>query len=289
MTGKMFVRAAMQKKKTRFLLGLIFSSSVALAAHRRRSLNASGVIGAITSGTTIVTMGGWAWGLSLIYFFISSSLLSHFRERDKVKAAADKFSKGSQRDITQAAANGGLATLFALAYGLTASSRAHRLLKAGFTGALAAANADTWATELGVLNTSPPRLITTGKHVAPGTSGGVTLLGTAAAFLGALSLGLWFWMLQGFRTSLAALPLISSMGGMAGSVFDSYLGATLQAMYYCPTCQSETERRVHRCGTKTTPLRGIRWMNNDIVNFLATALGGAIAAGIAPIFLHEED
>lgn len=289
MIGKMFVLAATQQKKTRFLLGLIFSTSVALAAYRRRSLNSSGVVGAITSGTTITTMGGWSWGLSLIFFFISSSLLSHFREQDKARAAADKFSKGSQRDITQAAANGGLATLLALAYGLTSSPRAHRLLKAGFTGALAAANADTWATELGILNSSPPRLITTGKPVVPGTSGGITLLGTAAAFGGALSLGLWFWMLQGFRKSLAALPLISAIGGMAGTVFDSFLGATLQAMYYCPACQSETERRIHRCGTKTTALRGIFWMNNDTVNFLATALGGVVAMGIAPIFLPKED
>jgi uncharacterized protein (TIGR00297 family) len=289
MTGKMFVQAATQKSKTRFLLGLLFSSSVALAAHRRRSLNSSGVVGAIASGTTIVTMGGWSWGLSLIYFFISSSLLSHFREQDKARAAADKFSKGSRRDVTQVAANGGLATLLALIYGLGHSSRVRGLLKAGFTGALAAANADTWATELGVLNSSPPRLITTGERVVPGTSGGITLLGTAASFLGALSLGLWFWMLQGFRKSLSALPLISAISGMAGSFFDSFLGATLQAMYYCPTCQSETERRIHRCGTKTTRLRGIRWMNNDTVNFLATALGGAVAMGIAPIFLPEED
>src|SRR5712691_8879384 len=121
MTGKMSTHAATQKMKARFLLGLIFSGSIALAAHRRRSLNRSGVVGAITSGTTIVTMGGWSWGLSLIYFFISSSLLSHFRERDKARAAADKFSKGSQRDITQVAANGGLATLLALVYGLTPS------------------------------------------------------------------------------------------------------------------------------------------------------------------------
>ncbi|TMD45073.1 MAG: DUF92 domain-containing protein [Chloroflexi bacterium] len=96
MARKMFVQVATQKPKARFLLGLLFSSSVALAAHRRHSLNSSGALGAITSGTTIVTMGGWSWGLSLIYFFISSSLLSHFREQDKARAAADKFSKGAR-------------------------------------------------------------------------------------------------------------------------------------------------------------------------------------------------
>src|SRR6266478_6236275 len=260
----------------RWPLGLIFSSSIALLAYRRRSLNKSGVVGAIASGTTIFGAGGWSWGLALIYFFVSSSLLSHYREREKARIAADKFSKGSQRDILQVAANGGVATLMALTYGLTHD----QLLQTGFAGTLAAATADTWATELGTLSPRQPRLITTAKHVPAGTSGGITLLGTSASFLGALSLGLVFWAMQGFRRSLAALPLIALISGLAGSFFDSLLGATVQAMYYCPVCEKETEQRTHRCGTKTTPLRGIPWVDNDVVNFLATMCGALVAMGM---------
>ena len=265
----------------RLILGLLFSSGIALVAYRRRSLDKSGVVGAIASGTSIFGMGGRAWGLSLIYFFVSSSLLSHFRQRDKASAAADKFSKGSQRDLAQATANGGLATLFAIIYGLARSSRTGRLAQAGFIGALATANADTWATELGVLSTSKPRLITSGQLVSPGTSGGITLLGTAASSLGAWSLGFFFQAWQGFRRSLAPAPLVALISGMVGSFFDSLLGATIQAMYYCPTCDTETERRIHRCGTRTQLLRGLAWMNNDVVNFLATACGSAVAMSMA--------
>ena len=273
----------------RLLLGLLFSSGIALLAYRRRSLDKSGVAGAIAAGTGIFGMGGWSWGLSLIYFFVSSSLLSHFRQRDKAGAAADKFSKGSQRDLAQAAANGGLATLFAIIYGLAQSPRTRRLAQAGFTGALATANADTWATELGVLSAAKPRLITTGRPVAPGTSGGITPLGTAASSLGACSLGVFFWAWQGFRKSLAPMPLIALIGGMAGSLFDSFLGATLQAMYYCPVCETETERRIHRCGTRARPLRGLAWMNNDVVNFMATACGSAVATGMIPLYCQREN
>ena len=268
-------------KGHRLLLGLLFSSGIAFLARRRRSLNKSGVVGAITSGTTIVGMGGWSWGLSLVYFFVSSSLLSHFRERDKARIAADKFSKGSERDFTQVAANGGVATLIALIHGLTPDHLLpDHVLQAGFTGTLATATADTWATELGVLSLQQPRLITTGERVPTGTSGGITLPGTGAASLGALSLGLVCWAAAGFRKSLASLPLIALVSGLAGSFFDSLLGATVQAMYYCPDCDMEAERPVHRCGKKSKTLRGISWINNDTVNFLATLFGGIVAMGI---------
>ena len=270
-------------------LGLIFSSAIALLAYRRRSLNRSGVAGAVASGTTIFAMGGWTWGLSLVLFFVSSSLLSHFRERDKAETAADKFSKGSQRDLGQVVANGGIATLLALGYGLTSSSGMREPLQAGFMGALAAANADTWATELGVLSPRQPRLITTGKTVAPGTSGGITLLGSVAAALGACFLGTGMWVMHRCRKSLASLPLIGLLSGLAGSLLDSFLGATVQAIYYCPVCEEETERRVHKCGTKTRPLRGISWINNDIVNFAATFFGALTAMGLYVITRKRND
>ena len=151
------------------------------------------------------------------------------------------------------------------------------LLQASYAGALAAATADTWATELGVLSSEPPRSIITGKPVAPGTSGGITRRGMAAATLGALALGTVFWALEGFRRSLAWLPLIACIAGLAGSVADSLLGAAWQGVRYCPTCQAETERRVHNCGTMTVPLRGLRWLNNDGVNFIATLTGSLTA------------
>lgn len=265
---------------TMLLLGLLFSGTAGLIAYRRRSLSRSGIVGAIVTGTTTFGMGGWSWGLSLIFFFVSSSIFSHFRARDKANTADDKFSKGSQRDFAQVAANGGVATLLALSYRLAHSHFLRKVCLTGYAGALATATADTWATELGVLSLHQPRLITTGKAVAPGTSGGITPLGTAAAAGGALALGTVFWWLQRCQRSLAALPVIALVCGLAGSMVDSFLGATVQAMYYCPHCQKETEQRVHSCGTKTQPLRGVAWLNNDAVNFIATLCGGLMAMGV---------
>ena len=266
-----------RRMSLRLFSGLLFSSVIGLTAYRRKSLDKSGVLGSIVSGTSIVGMGGWSWGLSLVYFFVSSSLLSSFREPVKAIVASDKFSKGSRRDLSQVVANGGLATFFALCFGFSRTTGMRRRAKAGFIGALATATADTWATELGTLSTTSPLLITNGKPVAPGTSGGITPLGTAASILGASSMGFLFWAVEGFRKSLARTPLLALFSGMAGSCVDSVLGATLQVMYTCPTCKTETEQHIHHCGTRTEPLRGILWMNNDVVNFIATTVGSVVA------------
>jgi uncharacterized membrane protein len=85
----------------RLLTGLVLSALIGLLAYRRGSLARSGVLGAVIVGTAIFGFGGWAWGLLLILFFVTSSLLSHFQERRKERLA-EKFAKGHRRDIWQA-------------------------------------------------------------------------------------------------------------------------------------------------------------------------------------------
>jgi len=274
-------------KRKRVVFGLLFSGAIGLAAERSGSLTKSGAAGAVITGTTIFGFGGLSWGLTLIYFFLSSTFLSHFKEREKSAVAADKFSKGSKRDLGQALANAGVASAAALGYGLgrrspgpaPTAADAWGPLLAAFVGALATANSDTWATELGTLSQDEPRLITTGQPVAPGTSGGVTLLGTGAALAGAASVGLVAEALGAGKGTIlrGRLPLLGLIGGMAGAITDSVLGATVQAMYWCPRCQKETERRVHGCGAETEPLRGVRWLDNDVVNAASTAAGALVA------------
>ncbi|HEY7349985.1 MAG TPA: DUF92 domain-containing protein [Ktedonobacterales bacterium] len=272
-------------KRKRLVFGLLFSSAIGLVAERRAALTRSGAVGAMLTGTTIFGFGGLSWGLTLIYFFLSSTFLSHFREREKSAVAADKFSKGARRDLSQALANAGVASAAALAYGLRQRSPgpAPASWLAVFVGALATANSDTWATEVGTLSKEPPRLITTGQPVAPGTSGGVTLLGTGAALAGAASVGLVAEALGAGKGAAlrGRLTLLGLLGGMAGTLTDSLLGATVQVMYWCPRCQQETERRAHSCGQATIYLRGVRWLDNDAVNGVSTAAGAAVAVLVA--------
>ena len=69
--------------------------------------------------------------------------------------------------------------------------------------------------------------------------------------------------------------------GVLGSLVDSFLGATVQAMFYCGYCDKETEKHpVHICGNSTTFLRGWKWMNNDWVNGICS-LAGAVTMLLA--------
>jgi uncharacterized protein (TIGR00297 family) len=238
-------------------------------------------------GTSIFGFGGWVWGGTLVVFFVSSSLLSHYGESRKAPLR-EQFAKDSRRDLAQTLANGGLAALIAVVAGLVGrTAPIFPLLALAFYGALAAANADTWATELGVLAKQPPRLITTGQVVPVGTSGGVTWQGLSAALDGAAFIGLSaFLLVQGAaRVTLGSwLPQdwvlipVAAISGLVGSAFDSLLGATLQAAYYCDKCNKETEQATHRCGQPARLQRGWRWLDNDWVNFLATAAGAGSAA-----------
>jgi uncharacterized membrane protein len=142
---------------------------------------------------------------------------------------------------------------------------------------MATVNADTWATELGVLNPSHPRLITTGQPMDPGTSGAISLYGTLATTAGAALIGLAGAI---FSPTGERLPLVlaATLGGLCGSLFDSLLGATIQAIYHCPQCDKDTERHpLHTCGTETTQIRGWDWLNNDLVNFMASVIGAVVA------------
>jgi uncharacterized protein (TIGR00297 family) len=257
------------------LYGFILAIFVAYLAYRAHSLNRSGALAATLVGTVIFGMGGWKWAVLLLTFFVTSSGLSRAFQRRK-QGLSEKFSKGHERDAGQVFGNGGLATLFAALHGLYPESSAPWI---GFAASLAAVNADTWATELGVLSPTPPRMITNlSRIVERGTSGGISLFGTLASLLGSAVIALPAALLSPGGPLPTNYFLLLTVSGLAGSLFDSLLGATVQAMYYCPTDQKETERHpLHTCGTETVPIRGWKWLNNDMVNFACGALGVLVA------------
>ena len=264
---------------TNIAVGILLSSLMGLGGYYKRALSKSGVLGAIIVGTCIFGFGGWVWGVLLVTFFVSSSALSFFRKSQK-GAVEKRFDKGSRRDIGQALANGGVGAVIAL---LSATWPAP-LWWAAFLGSMGTVNADTWATELGILSKATPRLITTGQAVPTGTSGGITLWGTAASLAGGLIIGLVGRLLSPSQSAVGGLMvIIAGVGGLMGALLDSLLGATLQAQYTCSTCGLDTEKSIC-CGQPTDHRAGFAWLNNDMVNFVSSIGGATVAVGIFVLF-----
>lgn len=253
-------------------IALVVAVAFGVLTVRVRFLTLSGAMAAGLLAFGVVGLGGWAWVLPGFTFFVLSSLLSKMGRRRKA-AAESLAEKSSQRDAGQVVANGGIAGLLLAATVFWP----HPALYWGFVGAFAAAAADTWGTEIGTYVGGPTRQILTGRRVPPGTSGGVSIAGTLGALLGAATVvgsALPFAVpfsggLPG--TGVLALALVS---GFIGALFDSTLGASLQARYLTP--DGRLTERTLQDGQALPLAKGYRWVTNDRVNLGCTLAGGTI-------------
>ncbi|MEC0239128.1 DUF92 domain-containing protein [Paenibacillus dokdonensis] len=261
-----------------WFIGGLCALIVAGGAYWKRSLTISGAAAAFIMGTIYFGAGNLLWFGILLVFFISSSLLSKFKQVNKSELEKS-YAKTGTRDAGQVFANGGAGMLLCILNAMWP----HPGWVYVFIGVMAAVTADTWATEWGGLSRRQPRSVLTGKVVAPGTSGGVTLLGSTAAGLGGLMIALFGWLfadLTGMENLFVAFMLAGIAGGLVGAFADSFLGATLQVMYRCDVCGKDVEVLTH-CGQPTRRIRGLHWMNNDAVNFLSSCVGGLAAWALA--------
>ena len=72
---------------------------------------------------------------------------------------------------------------------------------------------------------------------------------------------------------------VSVCGGVVGSLADSVAGATFQRKGNCVVCGKPSENLVH-CGEPTTYASGVKFVDNHVVNVLATVFGALGAAGL---------
>jgi len=217
-----------------------------------RWLTPGGLVAACAVGAGVTWGLGWPGLVVLAALFLSGSLLTQLAER-----------QSPRRNARQVLANGGVAALAALLGSWTAAC-----------GAVAAAAADTWATEIGAFSPFPPRLITSGRRVTRGASGGITALGTLGGVAGAFTIA-WLAHVSAPRGVAPGLATLAA-AGVAGMVVDSLLGATLQGKYECPACDARFERGSTVCHDPVRLTRGWRWLDNDGVNLAATLVGAAV-------------
>ena len=254
---------------SRMVAGLIGAGIVSTLAVRLKWLSLSGAIVSTVIGTAAAG-AGWDFAAVLLGFFASATLVSRYRAQAKSERLSRIIAKGNERDAFQVLANG---SVFAAAAVWMIVRPGAPAMFAG-VAALAGACADTWATEIGSLSLSAPRSILGWKQVPTGTSGGVTMLGIAAAALGAGVVGL-IALCAGMPAGIFAACFVA---GTAGAAVDSLVGASLQSRRWCARCQEFTERETHICGSPTTAAKGLAWLDNDMVNFICTFVAALIGA-----------
>ena len=236
---------------------------IAILAWWKRQLSPSGLIAAIIMGLASTMIGGFS-SLSLyLFFLLSAAVIGRLSAR--ISGLGKIHKKGGRRDWLQVLANGGPALAAMFLY--NASGDAVFLVV--FAASLGEACADTWASEIGVLSGKPPVSILTFTPVPRGLSGGVSLLGTSASLLCALLYALFSFSLYAAPPAHCAIVALSAFAGMLA---DSFLGATAQAHYYNEEEDLITEHSRGRDGRKLRLVRGIRFLDNDMVNLTSNVI-----------------
>jgi len=265
-----------------WLLQLAALVGLALLSLRARFFDMSGVAAGFAVAGGILFLGGWSAFLPLVAFVIVSSQLTKYKYDYKRRLGVDG-GREALRSWRNVAANGSWVSMVCVAEWLTI--RAHLegpFFVAAFLGGLATAAGDTLATEIGLLSRVQPRLITDlARRVPPGTSGGVTPLGTVSIALGSGMVAAVAMLARAvfpepgeFLYTLTAeqIALYALFGGFIGSIADSVIGALAQGEYRCVACGAVTERSTH-CERPAVLIKGSGKLGNDLVNFLATGIG----------------
>lgn len=254
-----------------FIFVILF---ISIAAYLKRSLSKTGSLAAFFLGFVLYSSGGVTFLAPLFAFFVSSSLLTRFRGKEKEKIEKTLYDKTGNRDHVQVFANGGVAAIIAIAYWLHPGEIAIVALFAAFS----ACNADTWASEIGVLSKKAPVSILTLKPMNRGISGGVTMMGTIASFGGALLLAVFYLGIRYGNLETGQLIRNSiwiTLAGFLGTLLDSILGALLQPLYRNAETGALTEKK-NEWGVKNVRIKGFEFFSNDMVNFISSGIAACL-------------
>jgi len=213
-----FIGVADTEVQQRILWGVLAGGVFAALSFFLNWLSLDGATSAWLLGVITFGVAGIQGAAILLFFFISSSLLSK--------------NSGSLNDIrevkfrrtgAQVWANGfwfGFFTLLGLLVDL-------ELLEIAAYSSIAFATSDTWASEIGGNRIKGKTWSFDGfKQVPPGTDGAISVAGTLAAVAGALCIGLLVGVLHPVNSIVLGVLVAST--GLVATFMDSWLGSHYQ-------------------------------------------------------------
>lgn len=262
---------------TQYIVGLTLILTLGFVALKAKAIDKGGLIAGILVASIIFLGGGFGWLLTIIAFFISAAVLTKHRYEYKRMLGFAQDNSG-KRGWPNIIANGSIPAALALLEFIAIAGGGHGVVfSAVFVGSVAAATADTLATEVGLLSKAKPRNIIHLRHaVDHGTSGGVTILGELTIVVSSLMVGLLASLVGVIEGATSIVISISLIGGISGATLDSILGATIQGVNKCAVCGTVTESHTHH-DKEAKRIRGVRFIDNNMVNFLGIGFGAALS------------
>jgi uncharacterized protein (TIGR00297 family) len=219
MTMYLFEDISYSVEITSLILALVISFAFGITAYRMKAADRSGLFSGALMGLLIIVFTDVSWFLLMLTFFILGTAFTKYKYEIKKRDGVAE-SRGGVRGFTNVFANGLVALCGAVLYGIYGDLAFLAL----YVGSIAAATADTTASELGMLG-KQPFLITTLQPVPKGTDGGVTIMGEVLAILAALIIGIVAFAL---RIGPPEIIPVAVIAGFVGTNVDSIVGATLE-------------------------------------------------------------
>lgn len=260
LTVYLFILEGSAGEHIRILIALILALFASLFFFIAKWITLDAMKAVIVFGVIVLGFGGWTLASAVIFFFVTSTILSllNIRYQEKYSEVVKIEQHSFRRDGYQVWANGFWVAVFSMLWFLNGSI----IFLMAALGSLAVATADTWATEIGTKNPGKTVNILTLTSVKPGEDGGISFKGTTGAVAGAVLLALFVFLAPVLAPVKAFLIILIS--GVAGMLFDSVAGAICLKYDY-------TFRR-------PADFTGDHYLfNNHMVNWLGTGIGGLIA------------
>ena len=249
-----------------YLAPIMLTPLVIILVIKKKALTKRGLIAAIILDVAItVALADFGFVL-LLTFLVGSIAVDKIKRLRKREDSVSK--RGDCRDEIQVIANGLIPMMLALIY----RSTLNPVFVVAYVAVLAEAFADTAASGFGVFSKNTFDLFKMRK-CAPGLSGGMSVIGTASAFVAAAAFST---LVLPFGIKSFTVVLVSALSAFLGVIFDSFLGSLFQIKYKCKVCNSLTEREEH-CDVPTKRFSGYPFFDNDVVNVFSAIFTAVVS------------
>ena len=241
-------------------------------AIQKNKLTLGGAFSALFVGT-IVSLPGFEYLTIMAAFFFSSIKATDIHKQIKIKQLGKSYLRDKKRNHVQVLCKSIVPSAVCLIIYLKFQKQGIYLFSPNknylkifldgiFIGFFESANADTWASELGIASKDQPVLILSGFQKVPkGINGAVSKYGTWCSIKGGMFISLITVICTIFRFGLIAffkefkigyfiqilkIIICGGITGFLGSFIDSLLGETIQISIYNETKQCVIEKEVEK-------------------------------------------